>query len=137
MGDSGFHRVRALGGKFSALTGAEDHFRGYYSIHVLVLRVLPACGGARASLPKRCIARLHGAHTGSGGLRAKEDSAGQQYADLFPGKYRRQVDYLAHFHFVEDGPNRLDTQVTMIEGANSNLRLIHRRAVIFFNRADV
>ena len=61
----------------------------------------------------------------------------EQYADLFPGEYRWQVDYLAHFHFVEDVPNRLDTQVAMIEGTNSNLRLIHRRAVIFFNRADV
>ena len=132
MGDSGFHRVRALGGMFSALTGAEDLFRGYYSIHVLVLRVPGEKGDARVSLPRRCIARLHGAHTGSGGLRGKEDSAGQQYADLFPGEYRWQVDYLAHFHFVEDGPNRLEVQVTMIEGANSNLRLIHRRAVVFF-----
>ena len=61
----------------------------------------------------------------------------KQYADLFPGEYRREVDYLAHFHFVEDGPNRLDVQVTMIEGTNSNLRLIDRRAVVFFNRADV
>ena len=77
MRDSGFHRVRALGGMFSALTGAENLFRGHYSIHVLALRMLPACGGARASLPRRCIARLHGAHTGSGGLRGNGESVGQ------------------------------------------------------------